>query len=93
MKFDSEDQVLFIMFSKSVFHKKILLFYSPNKARNSHKPRLGEYVQQGNISSITYIVRGGSFLSFIQKIALKKHFEKKLVFKYLGSDEVEKKSF
>ena len=64
-----------------------------NKARNSHKPRLGEYVQQGNISSITYIVRGGSFLSFIQKIALKKHFEKKLVFKYLGSDEVEKKSF
>ena len=64
-----------------------------NKARNSHKPRLGEYVQQGNIRSITYIVRGGSFLSFIQKIALKKHFEKKLVFKYLGSDEVEKKSF
>ena len=38
-----------------------------NKARNSHKPRLGEYVQQGNIRSLTYIVRGGSFLSFTQK--------------------------
>ena len=47
-----------------------------NKARNSHKTRLGEYVQQGNISSITSIVRGGSFLSFIQKIALKNTLKK-----------------
>ena len=64
-----------------------------NKARNSHKPRLGEYVQQGNIRSITYIIRGGgSFSSFIQSIVSKKLL-KKLVFKYSGSKGVEKNYF
>ena len=32
-----------------------------NKARNSHKPRLGEFVQQGNIKSISCIVKGDPF--------------------------------
>ena len=48
-----------------------------NKARNSHKPRLEEYVQQGNIRSITYIVRGVPFSSFIQKTCITKYFEEK----------------
>ena len=42
-----------------------------NKARNSHKPRLGEYVQQGNIRSITYIIRGVLFHFLFKKIVSK----------------------
>ena len=52
-----------------------------NKARNSHKPRLGEYVQQGNIRSITYIVKGVPFSSFIKKIPSKNILKKKFSLK------------
>ena len=62
-----------------------------NKARNSHKPRLGEYVQQGNVKNI-YYQGGGSFSSFIPSIVSKKLL-KKLVFKYSGSKGVEKNYF
>ena len=56
-----------------------------NKARNSHKPLLGEYVQQGNISrSITYIVKGVPFSSFIKKIVSKNNLKKVLVLRYVG---------
>ena len=71
---------------------KFTLSYK-NKARNSHKPRLGEYVQQGNIRSITYIVKGVPFSFFIKKIPSKKNLEKNLVLKYLGSEEVENNYF
>ena len=47
-----------------------------NKARNSHKPRLEEYVQQGNIRSITYC-QVGSFFIFYLKNSIKKYFEEK----------------
>ena len=56
-----------------------------NKARNSHKPRLGEYVQPGNIRSITYIVKGVPFSSFIKNIVSKNILKKKFVLKYVGS--------
>ena len=42
-----------------------------------HKPRLEEYVQQGNIRSITYIVKGVPFSSFIKKIVSKNILRKK----------------
>ena len=56
-------------------------FLEANKVRNSHKPRLGEYVQQGNIRSITYIIRGGFFHLLFKKIVSKKRFEKDLSLK------------
>ena len=64
-----------------------------NKARNSHKPRLGKYVQQGNNRSITYIVRGILFHFSFKKKMHKKYFEKKVSLKYIGSEGVENKSF
>ena len=53
-----------------------------NKARNSHKPRLGEYVQQGNIRSITYIVNGVPFSSLIKKFHQQIFWKKNLVLKF-----------
>ena len=35
-----------------------------NKARNSHKPRLGKYVQQGNVDRIEDVFRGIPFHVF-----------------------------
>ena len=43
------------------------LLCDTNKARNSHNPRLWEYVQQGKIRSITYIVRGILFHFLLKK--------------------------
>ena len=53
-----------------------------NKVRNLQKPQLGEYVQPGNIRSITYIVKG---VPFIKKIVSKNILKKILVLKYIGS--------
>ena len=52
--------------------KRFIVYEDKNKARNSHKPRLGEYVQKGNIRSITYIIRGGFFHLLFKKIVSKK---------------------
>ena len=52
-----------------------------------HKPRLGECVQQGNIRSITNIIKGVPFSSFIKEI-VSKMVEKKFslkTFRVLGS--------
>ena len=38
-----------------------------NKARNSHKPRLGKYVQQGNVDRIEDVFRGIPFHVYFGK--------------------------
>ena len=49
-----------------------------NKARNSHKPRLGECVQQGNMRS------GGSF--FVVYSCIQKYFARKISSLKIGSE-------
>ena len=53
-------------------HKFCACFY--NKARNSHKPRLGKYVQQGNADRIKDVFRGIPFHVFLGKGVIVKTF-------------------